>query len=138
MNQKSAIGMIQQFQLDGKVGLVTGASRGIGLAMAEGLAGAGSDLVIVGRKIETLTPIAEQIANETDRKILPIQTDVSNLTEIDALVAQTVQTFGRLDVLVNNAGGQYPQPGAGIHRSGLGFCHRCQSKRRVLSRKSLW
>ena len=55
MNQKSATGIIQQFQLNGKVSLVTGASRGIGLAMAEGLAGAGSDLVIVGRKIETLT-----------------------------------------------------------------------------------
>ena len=104
MNQKSATGMIQQFQLDGKVSLVTGASRGIGLAMAEGLAGAGADLVIVGRKIETLTPIAERVANETDRKILPIQADVSNLSEIDALVAQTVETFGRLDVLVNNAG----------------------------------
>ena len=104
MNQKSATAMIQQFQLDGKVSLVTGASRGIGLAMAEGLAGAGADLVIVGRKIETLTPIAERIANETSRKILPIQADVSNLAEIDALVAQTVETFGRLDVLVNNAG----------------------------------
>ena len=138
MNQKSATGMIQKFQLDGKVSLVTGASRGIGLAMAEGLAGAGSELVIVGRKIETLTPIAERIANETDRKILPIQADVSNLSEIDALVAQTVETFGRLDVLVNNAGGQCPQPRTGIHRSGLGFRHGCQSKRRVLSRKSLW
>ena len=139
MNQKSATGIIQQFQLDGKVSLVTGASRGIGLAMAEGLAGAGSDLVIVGRKIETLTPIAERIANETDRKILPIQADVSNLSEIDALVAQTVETFGRLDVLVNiRRRGQCPQPRAGIHRSGLGFRHGCQSKRCVLPRKSLW
>ena len=104
MNQKSATSMIEQFQLDGKVSLVTGASRGIGLAMAEGLAGAGSDIVIVGREIETLTPVAERIANETDKKILPIQADVSNLSEIDALVAETVATFGRLDVLVNNAG----------------------------------
>ena len=54
--------------------------------------------------METLTPVAERIANETGRKILPIQADVSNLAEIDALVAETVQTFGRLDVLVNNAG----------------------------------
>ena len=104
MNQKSATGIVQQFRLDGKVSLVTGASRGIGLAMAEGLAGAGSDLVVVGRKIETLTPIAEQIAGETGRQVLPIQADVGNLDEIDALVAQTVETLGRLDVLVNNAG----------------------------------
>ena len=104
MNQKSATGIVEQFRLDGKVSLVTGASRGIGLAMAEGLAGAGSDIVVVGREIETLTPVAEQIAGETGRNVLPIQADVSNLTEIDALVAQTVETFGRLDVLVNNAG----------------------------------
>ena len=49
--QASAIEMIRKFRLDDKVSIVTGASRGIGLAMAEGLAGAGSDLVIVGRKI---------------------------------------------------------------------------------------
>ena len=104
MSQKPATDMIQQFQLNGKVSVVTGASRGIGLAMAEGLAGAGADLVIVGREMETLTPIAKRIVDETDRKILPIQADVSDLAEIDALVAQTVETFGRLDILVNNAG----------------------------------
>ena len=105
MNQKSATGIVEHFRLDGKVSLVTGASRGIGLAMAEGLAGAGSDLVVVGREDkDTLTPVAERIADETGRNILPIQADVSNLTEIDALVAQTVETLGRLDVLVNNAG----------------------------------
>jgi len=104
MNQKSATGIVEQFRLDGKVSLVTGASRGIGLAMAEGLAGAGSDLVVVGREIETLTPVAERIADETGRNILPIQADVSNLTEIDTLVEQTVETLGGLDVLVNNAG----------------------------------
>lgn len=104
MNQKSATNIVQQFRLDGKVSLVTGASRGIGLAMAEGLAGAGSELVIVGRELETLAPIAEQIAAETGRTVLPIQADVGNLAEIDALVAQTVEVFGRIDVLVNNAG----------------------------------
>ena len=90
MNQKSATATIQQFQLDGKVSLVSGASRGIGLAMAEGLAGAGSNLAIVGRKLDTLTPIAEQITAETGKTVLPIQADVGNLTEIDAVVAKTV------------------------------------------------
>ena len=61
MNQKSATGIVEQFRLDGKVSLVTGASRGIGLAMAEGLAGAGSDLVVVGRKIETLTLLLSKL-----------------------------------------------------------------------------
>ena len=104
MNQNSAIAVIHQFRLDGKVSLVSGASRGIGLAMAEGLAGAGSELVIAGRNMTTLKPVAERIAAETGNAVLPIQTDVGNLAEIDELVAQTVETFGRLDVLVNNAG----------------------------------
>lgn len=104
MNQKSATGIIQQFRLDGKVSLVTGASRGIGQAMAEGLAGAGSKLVIVGRKMETLQPVAEHIVKETGQNVLPIQADVSNLNEIEGLVSQTVERLGRLDVLVNNAG----------------------------------
>ena len=64
--------------------MVTGASRGIGLAMAEGLAGAGSELVIVGRELETLTLIAERIAAETGKTVLPIQADVGNLAEIDS------------------------------------------------------
>ena len=104
MNQNSASGTIQHFRLDGKVSLVSGASRGIGRAMAEGLAGAGSDLVVAGRDIATLTPVAKQIADETGQTILPIQADISNLQEIETLVDQTVKTFGRIDVLVNNAG----------------------------------
>lgn len=104
MEHKSASNTIQQFRLDGKVSLVSGASRGIGRAMAEGLAGAGSDLVITGRKMETLLPVAQQITNETDRKVIPIQSDVGNLEEINSLVEQTVKNFSKIDVLVNNAG----------------------------------
>lgn len=104
MDQKSASNTIQHFRLDGKVSLVSGASRGIGRAMAEGLAGAGSKLVISGRDIETLTPVAEQIADETGKTIIPIQADIGDLDEIEALVEKTVNAFGRLDVLVNNAG----------------------------------
>ncbi len=102
--QKSAVGTINQFRLDGKVSLVTGASRGIGFAMAEGLAGSGSELVLVGRKIETLKSVAEQIRAETGKTVFPIQADVGKLDEIEECVAQTLEQFGRIDVLVNNAG----------------------------------
>ena len=102
--QTSAVGMINEFRLDDKVSIVTGASRGIGLGMAEGLAGAGSDLVIVGRKIETLEPIAERIANESGRQVLPIQADAGKLDDIDRIVEQTVDRFGTINILVNNAG----------------------------------
>jgi NAD(P)-dependent dehydrogenase (short-subunit alcohol dehydrogenase family) len=102
--QASAIGTINKFRLDGKVSIVTGASRGIGLAMAEALAGAGSDLAIVGRKIETLEPVAERIAHETQRQALPIQADIGNLNELDGIVNQTLERFGKINVLINNAG----------------------------------
>ena len=104
MNHKTASNTIQQFRLEGKISLVSGASRGIGRSMAEGLAGAGSDLVITGRKMETLLPVAQQITNETDRKVIPIQSDVGNLEEINSLVEQTVKNFSKIDILVNNAG----------------------------------
>ena len=104
MGQTSAIGTINTFRLDGKVSVVTGASRGIGLAMAEGLAGAGSDLVIVGRKINTLTPIAERVASETGQQVLPVQADVGELAQIERVVEQAMGRFGQIDVLVNNAG----------------------------------
>ena len=104
MTQQSAVDTIKHFRLDGKVSLISGASRGIGRAMAEGLAGAGSQLVIAGRDIDTLTPVADQISNETGKKVIPIQADVGNLQEIEMLVEKTVDTFGRLNVLVNNAG----------------------------------
>ena len=102
--QASAVGTIDKFRLDGKVSIVTGASRGIGLAMAEGLAGAGSDVVVVGRRIETLGPIAERIAKETGTQALPIQADIGRLDQIDQIIEQTVAQFGKIDVLVNNAG----------------------------------
>ena len=102
--QASAIGMINKFRLDDKVSVVTGASRGIGLAMAEALAGAGSELVIVGRQIETLEPIAGRIANESGRQVLPIQADVGVRDDIERIVNRTMDGFGKINVLVNNAG----------------------------------
>lgn len=102
--QASAMRAIDKFRLDGKVSIVTGASRGIGLAMAEALAGAGCELVIVGRKIETLEPVAERIASESGRQVLPIQADIGELDAMDGIVHQTMERLGRIDILVNNAG----------------------------------
>ena len=104
MMQTSAIRTIDKFRLDDKVSIVTGASRGIGLAMAEGLAGAGSNLVIVGRRLEALQSIVERIANESGRHVIPVQADVGNFDDIGRIVEQTMAQFGRIDVLVNNAG----------------------------------
>ena len=102
--QASAIGVVDKLRLDGQVSIVTGASRGIGLALAEGLAGAGSDLVVVGRKLETLQHVAERIGAEGGRQVLPIQADIGNLDQIDTLVEKTVNEFGKINILINNAG----------------------------------
>lgn len=106
----AAYDMIQRFRLDGKVSLVTGGSRGLGRAMAEALAGAGSDVVITGRDQSTLDPVAEEIRRHTGRRVLALQMDISDIASLPAKVARIVEEFGRIDVLVNNAGINIRQP----------------------------
>ena len=104
MAQQPSFGTIDSFRLDGKVSLVTGASRGLGLAIAEALAGAGSDIVVNGRVRETLEPVAASIREKTGRRVLVAEGDVANRDVIQDIVRRTVDEFGRVDVLVNNAG----------------------------------
>ncbi|NLL82970.1 MAG: 3-oxoacyl-[acyl-carrier-protein] reductase [Lentisphaerae bacterium] len=90
-------------KFDGKVAVVTGAGYGIGRAIAENLAAAGADIVAVGR---TPAPLQECVAavEAMGRRGLAVPTDVGSREAVDACVAQTLEHFGRLDVLVNNAG----------------------------------
>jgi 2-deoxy-D-gluconate 3-dehydrogenase len=94
------------FGLSGKVAVVTGASQGIGRALALGLAQAGADLVLakypVGRHEEIGQLRAEIEA--LGRKVLIVMTDVSDVAQIGALFDKAIETFGKVDVLVNNAG----------------------------------
>jgi NAD(P)-dependent dehydrogenase (short-subunit alcohol dehydrogenase family) len=99
-----AFNTIQQMRLDGKVSLVTGASRGLGLAMAEALAGAGSDVVLTGRHRHTLQEVATAIHAQTGRKAFPLVLDQANLAELQPAVDTVMREFGRIDVLINNAG----------------------------------
>lgn len=88
--------------LDGQVALVTGGSRGIGRAIATGLAEAGADVVVASRSSETLETAVAEIKG-LGHQALGIRTDVSRLEDIRGLVAETVRRFGRIDILVNNA-----------------------------------
>ena len=93
-----------RFDLRGKVAVVTGGSRGIGRAVALGLAGAGADVVIASRKLDRCEQTAAEVRETTGRRALPVACHVGRWPECDALVEAVYAAFGRCDVLVNNAG----------------------------------
>jgi len=90
------------FSLEGKKALVTGGSRGIGRAIAIGLAKAGADVAVASRKLPDLEKVAEEI-RALGRKALPVQAHVGRMDEIQNLVNKVKEEFGRIDILVNNA-----------------------------------
>lgn len=99
----------QLFDLSGKVALVTGGSRGLGLEMAEGMAEAGATLMLLARREQWLAPAVESL-KKRGFKADGAVCDVSNPDVAPAAVARTVAAFGRLDILVNNAGVTWGQP----------------------------
>src|SRR4051812_45423792 len=92
------------FDLTGRVAVVTGGSRGIGRAMAHGLAAAGADVVIASRKLDSCEAAAKEIRADTGRDALAVACHVGRWDDCEALVDATYAHFGRCDVLVNNAG----------------------------------
>ena len=93
----------EQFDLTGKVAIVTGGSRGLGLEFAEGLAEAGASVAITGRRRQWLDS-AEQELRGRGFDVLAIESDVADPEGVRATVEQTVERFGGIDILVNNAG----------------------------------
>jgi NAD(P)-dependent dehydrogenase (short-subunit alcohol dehydrogenase family) len=91
------------FNLTGQVALVTGAARGLGEAISLALANAGADVALGLRDINAQGDVAAQIC-AMGRRALPLQMDMTNLDQISQAVDETVKNFGRIDVLVNNAG----------------------------------
>ena len=92
------------FDLTGKVALVTGGSRGLGERMAWAFATAGADVVIASRKLDNCERVAGEIEAATGRSALPYRCHVGRWDELPGLVDAVYDRFGRLDVLVNNAG----------------------------------
>ncbi|MFE3449191.1 SDR family NAD(P)-dependent oxidoreductase [Nonomuraea sp. NPDC059194] len=95
--------MLDRFSLRGKVAIVTGASSGLGVAFARGLAEAGADIVIGARRKDRLEE-TRRLVEETGRRCVAVPTDVTVVADCDALVEAAVSAFGAVDVLVNNAG----------------------------------
>jgi NAD(P)-dependent dehydrogenase (short-subunit alcohol dehydrogenase family) len=94
---------LDMFSLEGKVAVVTGGSRGLGKAIALGLAGAGADVVVASRTQADLDKVAEQI-RAMGQKSLAIATDTTNLGSVKSMAAKVIEEFGKIDILVNNAG----------------------------------
>jgi 7-alpha-hydroxysteroid dehydrogenase len=101
--------LLDRFSLTDKVAIVTGAGRGIGAACALGFAEAGADVVIASRTKEQLEDVAYKVS-DLGRRALGVPCDVNDTANLELIVDQAMSEFGRIDVVVNNAGGSMPGP----------------------------
>ena len=99
-----------QYDLEGRVAIVTGASGGLGEQFAHALAGCGATIVVAARSGTLLRRLADRLREEHRVKALPVETDVSREADVVRLVARTIEEFGTVDVLVNNAGMYVAKP----------------------------
>lgn len=90
-------------RLEGKVAIITGGNSGVGAATAELFAKEGAKIVITARRVPQLEEVADKI-RALGAEVLPIRCDVSNVEDVEAMVEEVINKFGKIDVLVNNAG----------------------------------
>jgi NAD(P)-dependent dehydrogenase (short-subunit alcohol dehydrogenase family) len=95
--------LLDRFKLDGKVAIVTGASSGLGVAFAEGLAGAGADIAICARRAERLEDTKAKV-EATGRRCVAVPADVAKPEDCQRVAEAALEELGRVDVLINNAG----------------------------------
>src|SRR6476661_3059824 len=96
--------VLESFRLDGRIALVTGGARGLGLAMATALAEAGADIALSGRSVEACRSAAEGITAATGRRARGFEADVTRLADVERLATDVEAELGPVDILVNNAG----------------------------------
>jgi 7-alpha-hydroxysteroid dehydrogenase len=101
--------LLDEFKLTDRIAIVTGGGRGIGAAIARAYAEAGADVVLAARTKEQLDAVAADVTG-MGRRALVVPTDVNDNEAVEAIVEQTMNEFGRLDIVVNNAGGTTPRP----------------------------
>lgn len=101
--------VLEKFSLTGKVAIIIGASRGLGQGMARALAEAGADLALVARTRSSLEAVAEELKG-LNRKCLISPIDVSKASEIQAMVNRVIETYGKIDILINSQGAQVRKP----------------------------
>ncbi|GAB4346675.1 MAG: 3-oxoacyl-[acyl-carrier-protein] reductase [Candidatus Abyssubacteria bacterium] len=108
---------VERFALTDKVALVAGASRGIGRAIALGFAEAGADVAVCSRNLENVQPVAAEI-QKIGRQALAAQADVTKRPEIEKFVADALDRFGRIDILVNNVARSIMSPIMNLREDG--------------------
>ncbi len=96
--------MKQYFDLKGRVALVTGCSGGLGVQMAKALANQGATIVPIARRLDKLKEVADEISKEFGVETYPIQCDITDTDRVNAVVDEIMDKFGRIDILINNAG----------------------------------
>jgi NAD(P)-dependent dehydrogenase (short-subunit alcohol dehydrogenase family) len=104
--------MLKGFDLTGRTAIVTGGGTGIGRVTALMMAERGADIVVSGRRPEPIQKVAEEV-RALGRRAIAVPTDVCDRESAKALIDATIKEFGKLDILINNAGGPYGQVGLG-------------------------
>ena len=102
--------MLRDGALKGKTIVVTGGGSGLGKAMTTYFLELGANVVITSRNLEKLQTVKEELEKQTGGKVLPVQCDVRNYDEVEAMVETSVKEFGTVDVLLNNAAGNFISP----------------------------
>lgn len=96
--------MKNYFDLTDRVAIVTGCSTGLGVQMARALASQGCKIVPIARRLEKLQEVAKMLADEFHVETYPIRCDITNTDNVNAMVKEVMEHFGRIDILINNAG----------------------------------
>jgi len=109
--------------LAGKVAFVTGGGSGIGRAIVQRFLEHGADAVIASRNLERLTLAAAELEAATGRRCIAVQADVREPEQVEAAIAKGLDTFGRLDIVVNNAAGNFLAPAAALSYKGFATVH---------------
>ncbi|MBO4387119.1 MAG: SDR family oxidoreductase [Treponema sp.] len=96
--------MKSYFDLKGQTAIVTGCSTGLGVQMAKALANQGANIVAVARRLDKIEAVASEIKEEFGVKTLAVRCDITDTQAVDDMVKKVMETFGRIDILINNAG----------------------------------
>jgi len=102
--------MLKEGSLEGKVILITGGGTGLGKAMGKYFSELGAKLIITSRKLKVLQKTTEEIFNVTKNEVFPFACDVSDYKQVEGLLKASIEKFGKVDVLVNNAAGNFISP----------------------------